>query len=106
MICSNFVLVKLLLMRIYELPCRLHFYLLQAFSSLTTFPVRRNFYVPNGKPSSLQAAGYAGDEELGAALQGADLVNINAGIVKSLCTAISKHCPEVSNTFFLSNMHL
>ena len=106
-------------MRIYELPCRLHFYLLKAFSSLTTFPVRRNFYVPNGKPSSLQAAGYAGDEELGAALQGADLViipagvprkpgmtrddlfNINAGIVKSLCTAISKHCPEVSNTFFI-----
>lgn len=57
-------------------------------------------------------AGYAGDEQLASALEGADVViipagvprkpgmsrddlfNTNAGIVKSLCTAIAKHCPE------------
>ena len=26
-----------------------------------------------------------------------DLFNINAGIVKGLCEAIAKHCPNVSN---------
>jgi hypothetical protein len=26
-----------------------------------------------------------------------DLFNINAGIVKGLCTAIAKHCPNVSS---------
>ncbi|KAH7387750.1 hypothetical protein KP509_16G039200 [Ceratopteris richardii] len=59
-----------------------------------------------------EVKGYAGEEQLAEALTGADLViipagvprkpgmtrddlfNINAGIVKSLCTAISKHCPE------------
>lgn len=66
----------------------------------------------------LQVAGYQGEEELGKALEGADVViipagvprkpgmtrddlfNINAGIVKALCTAISKYCPHVS-VFFL-----
>jgi malate dehydrogenase len=56
--------------------------------------------------------GYAGDDELGAALEGADVVvipagvprkpgmtrddlfKINAGIVAGLCSAISKHCPD------------
>jgi malate dehydrogenase len=57
-----------------------------------------------------------GDDQLGEALQGADVViilagvprkprprmtrddlfKINAGIVKALCTAIAKHCPNVS----------
>lgn len=55
-----------------------------------------------------------GEAELGEALKGADVViipagvprkpgmtrddlfNINAGIVKGLCTAIAKYCPEVS----------
>uniref|UniRef100_A0A7N0V560 Malate dehydrogenase n=1 Tax=Kalanchoe fedtschenkoi TaxID=63787 RepID=A0A7N0V560_KALFE len=59
-----------------------------------------------------QVAGYAGEDELGKALEGADVViipagvprkpgmtrddlfKINAGIVKSLCTAIAKHCPH------------
>lgn len=54
------------------------------------------------------------EEQLGEALKGADVViipagvprkpgmtrddlfNINAGIVKGLCTAIAKYCPEVS----------
>ena len=54
-----------------------------------------------------------GDEQLAEALEGADLViipagvprkpgmtrddlfNINAGIVKNLCTAIAKYCPNV-----------
>lgn len=54
-----------------------------------------------------------GEENLGAALEGCDVViipagvprkpgmtrddlfNINAGIVKSLCTAIAKYCPNV-----------
>ena len=58
--------------------------------------------------------GFIGDAELGAALEGADLVvipagvprkpgmtrddlfNINAGIVKTLVTACAKHCPNVS----------
>ena len=57
--------------------------------------------------------GFIGDAELGAALEGADLVvipagvprkpgmtrddlfNINAGIVKTLVTAVAKHCPNV-----------
>ncbi|KAH7568814.1 hypothetical protein JRO89_XS06G0055400 [Xanthoceras sorbifolium] len=57
-------------------------------------------------------AGYAGEEQLAQALEGSDIViipagvprkpgmtrddlfNINAGIVKSLCTAIAKYCPN------------
>ncbi|GMP53081.1 hypothetical protein CsSME_00018660 [Camellia sinensis var. sinensis] len=49
-----------------------------------------------------------GEEQLGQALEGCDIViipagvagtrddlfNINAGIVKSLCTAIAKYCPQ------------
>ncbi|XP_016456818.2 malate dehydrogenase 2, mitochondrial [Nicotiana tabacum] len=59
-----------------------------------------------------QVSGFAGDEQLRQALEGADVViipagvprkpgmtrddlfNINAGIVKSLCTAIAKYCPH------------
>ncbi|MCO5576406.1 hypothetical protein L7F22_030216 [Adiantum nelumboides] len=59
-----------------------------------------------------EVMGFADDEQLGDALKGADVViipagvprkqgmtrddlfNINAGIVKSLCTAVAKHCPE------------
>ncbi|XP_061349648.1 malate dehydrogenase, mitochondrial-like isoform X2 [Gastrolobium bilobum] len=59
-----------------------------------------------------QVVGYQGEEELGKALEGSDVViipagvprkpgmtrddlfNINAGIVKSLCIAISKYCPN------------
>ncbi|KAF3442437.1 hypothetical protein FNV43_RR16353 [Rhamnella rubrinervis] len=59
-----------------------------------------------------EVKGYMGDENLGAALEGCDVViipagvprkpgmtrddlfNINAGIVKSLCTAIAKYCPN------------
>ncbi|XP_054815227.1 malate dehydrogenase, mitochondrial [Prosopis cineraria] len=59
-----------------------------------------------------EVAGYQGEEELGKALEGSDVViipagvprkpgmtrddlfNINAGIVKSLCTAIAKYCPN------------
>ena len=55
-----------------------------------------------------------GDDQLGLALEGSDVViipagvprkpgmtrddlfNINAGIVKSLCSAIAKYCPHVS----------
>lgn len=62
----------------------------------------------------LQVLGFAGEEQLGKALEGADVViipagvprkpgmtrddlfNINAGIVKSLCIAIAKYCPHVS----------
>lgn len=62
--------------------------------------------------SRSEVAGYAGEEELGKALEGADVViipagvprkpgmtrddlfNINAGIVKSLATAIAKYCPH------------
>ena len=65
----------------------------------------------------LQVVGFLGDEELGKALEGADVViipagvprkpgmtrddlfNINAGIVKTLCTAIAKYCPHVSVCF-------
>ena len=32
-----------------------------------------------------------------------DLFNINAGIVKSLCTAIAKYCPHVSFSLCLSD---
>ncbi|KAJ0986155.1 hypothetical protein J5N97_004511 [Dioscorea zingiberensis] len=60
-----------------------------------------------------QVAGFVGEDQLGEALKDADVViipagvprkpgmtrddlfNINAGIVKSLCTAIAKHCPHV-----------
>ena len=60
--------------------------------------------------------GFIGDAELGAALEGADLVvipagvprkpgmtrddlfAINAGIVKTLITACAKHCPNVSHS--------
>ncbi|CAN6327196.1 unnamed protein product [Urochloa humidicola] len=56
--------------------------------------------------------GFMGDDQLGEALEGSDIViipagvprkpgmtrddlfNINAGIVKGLCTAIAKHCPN------------
>ncbi|CAN1809075.1 Malate dehydrogenase 2, mitochondrial [Linum perenne] len=59
-----------------------------------------------------QVSGYVGDEQLGKALEGSDLViipagvprkpgmtrddlfNINAGIVKGLCEAIAKYCPH------------
>jgi malate dehydrogenase len=59
-----------------------------------------------------EVSGYAGEEELAKALEGSDIViipagvprkpgmtrddlfNINAGIVKSLCTAIAKYCPH------------
>ncbi|XP_010062799.2 malate dehydrogenase, mitochondrial [Eucalyptus grandis] len=59
-----------------------------------------------------EVAGYVGEEQLGQALEGSDVViipagvprkpgmtrddlfNINAGIVKSLCTAIAKYCPN------------
>ena len=62
----------------------------------------------------LQVKGFMGDDQLGEALEGSDVVvipagvprkpgmtrddlfNINAGIVKGLCTAIAKHCPNVS----------
>lgn len=59
-----------------------------------------------------EVTGYMGEDQLGQALEGSDVViipagvprkpgmtrddlfNINAGIVKSLCTAISKYCPN------------
>ena len=62
----------------------------------------------------MQVAGYMGEEQLGTTLENADVViipagvprkpgmtrddlfNINAGIVKSLCSAIAKYFPEVS----------
>lgn len=62
----------------------------------------------------MQVAGFVGEEQLGQALEGSDVViipagvprkpgmtrddlfNINAGIVKSLCTAIAKYSPHVS----------
>ncbi|XVF27526.1 hypothetical protein REPUB_Repub14bG0115400 [Reevesia pubescens] len=62
--------------------------------------------------SPAQVTGYVGEEHLGKALEGSDLViipagvprkrgmtrddlfNINAGIVKSLCVAIAKYCPN------------
>lgn len=64
--------------------------------------------------TKFQAVGYQGEAELAKALEGADVViipagvprkpgmtrddlfNINAGIVKGLCTAIAKYCPHVS----------
>jgi malate dehydrogenase len=64
--------------------------------------------------SWLQVKGFMADDQLAEALQGADVViipagvprkpgmtrddlfKINAGIVKGLCTAIAKHCPNVS----------
>lgn len=64
----------------------------------------------------MQVEGYAGEADLGKALKGCDLViipagvprkpgmtrddlfNINAGIVKTLCTAISEHCPGVGGS--------
>lgn len=60
--------------------------------------------------------GFMGDENLGKALESSDVViipagvprkpgmarddlfNINAGIVKSLCTAIAKYCPNVGTS--------
>ncbi|KAL8534692.1 hypothetical protein ACS0TY_010645 [Phlomoides rotata] len=65
----------------------------------------------DGKSISL-IEGYAGEDHLGQALEGSDIViipvgvprkpgmtrddlfNINAGIVKSLCEAIAKYCPN------------
>ena len=62
--------------------------------------------------TSIQVAGYAGDDQLGDALAGCDLViipagvprkpgmtrddlfEINAGIVKTLVTACGEHCPN------------
>ncbi|XP_074358299.1 malate dehydrogenase, mitochondrial-like [Apium graveolens] len=59
-----------------------------------------------------QVMGYVGEDQLGTALEGCDIViipagvprkpgmtrddlfNINAGIVKGLCTAIAKYCPN------------
>ncbi|XP_031284173.1 malate dehydrogenase, mitochondrial [Pistacia vera] len=59
-----------------------------------------------------EVSGYVGDDQLGQALEGSDVViipagvprkpgmtrddlfNINAGIVKSLCSAIAKYCPH------------
>ncbi|KAG9446131.1 hypothetical protein H6P81_012259 [Aristolochia fimbriata] len=59
-----------------------------------------------------EVTGYVGEDQLGKALEGSDVViipagvprkpgmtrddlfNINAGIVKSLCTAIAKYCPN------------
>ncbi|CAI7927802.1 unnamed protein product [Closterium sp. NIES-54] len=64
--------------------------------------------------SNAKAKGYLGSDELAGALEGSDLVlipagvprkpgmtrqdlfNINAGIVKGLCEAISKHCPTAA----------
>lgn len=61
-----------------------------------------------------------GEEQLGKALEGSDVIiipagvprkpgmtrddlfNINAGIVKSLCTAIAKYCPNVRDPALLS----
>ena len=74
----------------------------------------------------LQVAGYQGEDELGKALEGSDVViipagvprkpgmtrddlfNINAGIVKSLCTAVAKYCPHVGISFSLTcfNIHI
>ena len=76
------------------------------------FFVRRHD-ASTGVSCCLQAVGFVGDENLGKALQGADLVvipagvprkpgmtrddlfNINAGIVKNLTKAIAEHCPNV-----------
>lgn len=62
----------------------------------------------------MQVFGYAEDKELGKALEDSnviipvcvpskpgmthdDLFNINVGIVKNLCTAVAKYCPNVSS---------
>lgn len=73
------------------------------------------FGLRGGLLLSCQVAGYAGEEQLVEALDGSDVViipagvprkpgmtrddlfKINAGIVKSLCTAIAKYCPNVSS---------
>jgi malate dehydrogenase len=65
----------------------------------------------------MQVKGFMGDDQLGEALEGSDVViipagvprkpgmtrddlfSINAGIVKALCAAIAKHCPDVSIAF-------
>lgn len=66
-----------------------------------------------------------GEDQLGQALEGSDVViipagvprkpgmtrddlfNINAGIVKGLCTAIAKYCPDVSSaTLFFFFIYL
>ncbi|KAL8462487.1 hypothetical protein ACS0TY_033496 [Phlomoides rotata] len=62
--------------------------------------------------SKYQVKGYAGEDQLGQALEGSDIViipagvprkpgmtrddlfDINAGIVKSLCEAIAQYCPN------------
>lgn len=64
--------------------------------------------------------GYAGADQLGEALEGSDVViipagvprkpgmtrddlfEINAGIVKSLCEAIAKYCPNVMHLSLFS----
>lgn len=64
-----------------------------------------------------------GEEQLGKALEGSDVViipagvprkpgmtrddlfNINAGIVKSLCTAIAKYCPNVCTHLSRTEIH-
>ncbi len=69
-----------------------------------------------------QVAGYAGADSLAAALNGAELVvipagvprkpgmtrddlfNINAGIVKSLVEGVAQHCPKVG--VLASSIHL
>lgn len=63
--------------------------------------------------------GYAGEDQLGKALEGSDVViipagvprkpgmtrddlfDVNAGIVKSLCEAIAKYCPNVKYLSYL-----
>ena len=86
----------------------LHFFSLISFPFFTSpFGLLERFFV-------CQVSGFAGEEQIGQALEGADIViipagvprkpgmtrddlfNINAGIVKSLCTAIAKYCPHVS----------
>ena len=67
----------------------------------------------------VKVKGYAGEDQLKNALEGADVViipagvprkpgmtrddlfNINAGIVQSLCGAIAKYCPNVGNEYLL-----
>ncbi|KAL0864276.1 hypothetical protein Bca101_043394 [Brassica carinata] len=68
-----------------------------------------------------EVVGYMGDDNLAKALEGADLViipagvprkpgmtrddlfNINAGIVKNLCSAIAKYCPHQPSELYCSN---
>lgn len=85
----------------------------------TSFPLSSEvFYLRRIVIFSIQVAGYMGEDQLGAALEGCDVViipagvprkpgmtrddlfNINAGIVKNLCQAIAKYCPNVSNRLF------